>query len=453
MTNLRVVNCSALCTAIQGYEITKVLHISSYSYLFSVYFLITDDFLFIIPLIFIFLLTSRLDLSINIKFSANILFIWILIYSITLSAGLSGAFSLLLMKINNDYGEMQDGIFWFLITTFTATVPALLMLRLRCKSLGDLSQLHDSDHEFVREIRPLPNGNVFFVPGLGFPIKSLIAFNFVRAFLIRSLILLCYISLSLAIFILTNPGLITGFFKKSLHDFNYYEYMSIEIIIFMSLSFLLFLLFYISARAVRQLFRVFIENRHCSPEAKQILYLRSFYRDREKFKPPPQFSRWWFYCLMFGDSNLDRIILEECAETAPVFAAHAPGSTEVPYGPFRIQLDDKSWKLDIRRRISSSKKIVLALDDTPGTKWELDTILRTGSLSKTLIIRQHDSVLFSNFDQIFKYISSKYPECLTHISDRNLIGINIYSKGIVLFIGNDEQSSEFRGMVRAFIRL
>ena len=88
-------------------------------------------------------------------------------------------------------------------------------------------------------------------------------------------------------------------------------------------------------------------------------------------------------------SELEPTIIEAFGNTMPVVALGKPGET---FGIGRILVDDDSWQSAASELMRDSFLIICVPSSRPGSKWELDQIIRTDYRTKTVFIMPPESL-------------------------------------------------------------
>jgi hypothetical protein len=125
-------------------------------------------------------------------------------------------------------------------------------------------------------------------------------------------------------------------------------------------------------------------RRHSTPRANEIREL-----DR---RPPILLLR------SFNDDNLDvdpgalreldlpRLAAEYLNGIGPVVALPAQNERLQRIGPYRVDLEGKSWTEVIQRLVSEAAMIVLICGRSEGLAWELDLVMQPAPMRKTVIL-------------------------------------------------------------------
>lgn len=122
------------------------------------------------------------------------------------------------------------------------------------------------------------------------------------------------------------------------------------------------------------------------PAVKPVLFLRSFSDDEQTVgaERPSLMERF-----VGGDAHpkrLEEVLADEVFWRAPLVALADPRSGARPLGAARYHVLDTEWKDYVQTRIREFGRIVLCMGSTPNLQWELDEILDSGSLTKTIIV-------------------------------------------------------------------
>lgn len=118
-----------------------------------------------------------------------------------------------------------------------------------------------------------------------------------------------------------------------------------------------------------------------------VLFLRSFRDDQVRLAPSHNLlSR-----VLAGSGKdrrlLDHVVTEELSTIGPVVALGAPGDPLPPYGAARGYFEHSGWQDAVRSLMNDAGLIVLVVDDTAGTWWEVERVVeRPELLAKTLFL-------------------------------------------------------------------
>jgi hypothetical protein len=117
-----------------------------------------------------------------------------------------------------------------------------------------------------------------------------------------------------------------------------------------------------------------------------VLFLRAFADDQVMLRNPrlPHLGR----ALEFGRrrTNLDEMLLAEATPYGPLVALGNPADRFPPYGAARKYFDNKTWQHAVQSLARESSIIVLCVDATDGVWWEVDHLVLTHQLAKTLFL-------------------------------------------------------------------
>jgi hypothetical protein len=137
--------------------------------------------------------------------------------------------------------------------------------------------------------------------------------------------------------------------------------------------------------AGRRLIRLSLEQLLSKDTRPTILFLRSFRNDQVKLRKPrrPLLE----HVIAFGapQSTLDHILLEEGTPLGPVVALGAPGS-KPPFGAARKYVSHSEWRDTVTEFVARAGRVVIALDETAGVRWELEHLAIGGHLIKMLFL-------------------------------------------------------------------
>lgn len=132
--------------------------------------------------------------------------------------------------------------------------------------------------------------------------------------------------------------------------------------------------------------RVSMQELLATDQRRPILFLRSFRDDQVRL---PR-SRWSLLRLLTGSSDrrlLDHLATEELSSLGPVVALGAPGEPMSPYGAARGYFEHANWQHAVLTLMDRAALIVLVVDDTAGTWWEIEQIAaRREWLHKTIFL-------------------------------------------------------------------
>lgn len=135
----------------------------------------------------------------------------------------------------------------------------------------------------------------------------------------------------------------------------------------------------------QRLTRTSLEGLISSDPRWPILFLRSFRDDQVRLAPPKRTLLRWL--IFLGDPRplLDHILLENMTPYGPVAAIGAPGARP-PFGVARTYVSDQDWKLAVQELSTKALIIVIAVDETPGVRWEIEYISSAKWTKKTLFL-------------------------------------------------------------------
>ena len=77
----------------------------------------------------------------------------------------------------------------------------------------------------------------------------------------------------------------------------------------------------------------------------------------------------------FDDKNPEEVLIGFLKSVAPVIAVGSPTGPRLVRGAARVFVDDNSWKSSVKTLMEISNLIVIKVDGTPGTVWEIDEAL------------------------------------------------------------------------------
>lgn len=132
--------------------------------------------------------------------------------------------------------------------------------------------------------------------------------------------------------------------------------------------------------------RVSMQELLATDQRRPILFLRSFRDDQVKLRR----SRRSLLRLLTGSSDrrlLDHLATEELSSLGPVVALGAPGEPISPYGAARGYFEHANWQNAVLNLMDGAALIVLVVDETAGTWWEIEQIAaRPERLHKTVFL-------------------------------------------------------------------
>lgn len=154
----------------------------------------------------------------------------------------------------------------------------------------------------------------------------------------------------------------------------------------LALPFLMLVASWVLALA-RSTVRVSMQELLRTDQRRPILFLRSFRDDQVEMRP----ARRFIAKLLAGSSAdrkfLDHLVTEELSTLGPVVALGSVGEKYPPYGAARGYFEHGNWQDAVRTLMDQAVLIVLVLDDTPGTWWEVEQIAaQPGLLAKTIFL-------------------------------------------------------------------
>lgn len=120
-----------------------------------------------------------------------------------------------------------------------------------------------------------------------------------------------------------------------------------------------------------------------------ILFLRSFHDDQVTLPKVPFFRKYWEG--IPEPQRLDHQLIENFNGFGPLIAIGKPGEKELPYGAARMYVEDKNWKETVVELAEKSLAIVVVVDSTVGLKWEIEKMLESNFLEKTLFLANPNS--------------------------------------------------------------
>jgi hypothetical protein len=139
-----------------------------------------------------------------------------------------------------------------------------------------------------------------------------------------------------------------------------------------------------------------------------VLWLRAFRDDRTFLSSTHQVS-------FENDRSLEEIVARELWHYGPVVAVGAPGERLPLIGAARGYFDDADWQQAIKHWMSLARLIVVVVGSTDWLRWEVETAMQDGHLSKVLFVFPPDTpsnraTRWSN--TMMALANWKYPELL-----------------------------------------
>jgi hypothetical protein len=142
----------------------------------------------------------------------------------------------------------------------------------------------------------------------------------------------------------------------------------------------------VSQRLAQRRVRVSLETLQRVDPRPPILFLRAFGDDQVPLRPSkvPLIAR----LLEAGRrrTNLDHMLLGEATPYGPVVGLGKPGDSAPPYGAARGYFDNRSWQGAVTDLASDAAAVVICLDDTDGILWEIEHLVASKHLEKTLFL-------------------------------------------------------------------
>ncbi|WP_156369058.1 hypothetical protein [Methylobacterium sp. Leaf100] len=125
-----------------------------------------------------------------------------------------------------------------------------------------------------------------------------------------------------------------------------------------------------------------------------VTFLRPFSDDQVQLAQPRLSILGKMFEVGTRENKLDVLLVEEGTNYGPVVGLGNPRDQTPPYGAARGYFESEDWRSGASSIMSSSKAIIICLDNTDGVMWELDYITEENLLSKTLFLmhpRHHGS--------------------------------------------------------------
>ena len=117
-----------------------------------------------------------------------------------------------------------------------------------------------------------------------------------------------------------------------------------------------------------------------------VLFLRPFRGDMRFFEAPATCLIAKLLRTKHRRRTLDEIVLDAASPIGPVIALGAPDQETTPLGAARLFASDTEWQDSVRGLAHRSRVVIVYFDEGEGTLWELEHLLESGHLSKTLCI-------------------------------------------------------------------
>jgi hypothetical protein len=137
-------------------------------------------------------------------------------------------------------------------------------------------------------------------------------------------------------------------------------------------------------RIVHRLARLSLADLQQLDPRGPVLFLRAFADDQIPLITAERSSLGRMVDLGQERSNLDQLLLEEATPYGPVVALGNPGDPYPPYGAARGYFEHKDWRQAVADLARNAIAIVVCIDTTANIWWEVDHIVTSDYLSKTM---------------------------------------------------------------------
>lgn len=117
-----------------------------------------------------------------------------------------------------------------------------------------------------------------------------------------------------------------------------------------------------------------------------ILFLRAFRDDQVALANPHYTLLGRFFAIATPRLSLDHILLNEGTLYGPVVALGNPSDPLPPYGVARGYVSDARWKDTVAALAKDALAVILCVDDTDSMWWEIDHIVTSEHLQKTVFL-------------------------------------------------------------------
>jgi hypothetical protein len=145
-----------------------------------------------------------------------------------------------------------------------------------------------------------------------------------------------------------------------------------------------------------------------SDRRRPILFLRSFRDDQVKLRAEPRLIKRWLAGLTTGRMLLDHLLIEELSTLGPVVGLGSPGDPVPPYGAARGYFDMGKWQEGVRYLLDQSGLVLIVLDDTPGSWWEIEQVVsRPDLLAKTIFFAHPENAASGKSAELFDKLASR----------------------------------------------
>ncbi len=137
---------------------------------------------------------------------------------------------------------------------------------------------------------------------------------------------------------------------------------------------------------VQRLVRFSLERLQEVDPRAPVLFLRAFGDDQVPLAPAKIALYGRMLELGRRKTTLDHMLIEEATPYGPVVGLGNPADKNPPYGAARGYFNDRTWRQAVADLASNSVVVVLCLDDTDGVWWEVEHLLASRHLAKTLFL-------------------------------------------------------------------
>lgn len=123
-----------------------------------------------------------------------------------------------------------------------------------------------------------------------------------------------------------------------------------------------------------------------SDQRLPVLFLRAFADDHRVLKQNPASTLERFFTLTGEPGTQDEIILDSASPYGPVVAIGDPDDPIPPFGAARTFVGSGDWQAVVSQLMTESHSVIISIDESPGLAWEIEEIVRQGSIRKTLFL-------------------------------------------------------------------
>jgi hypothetical protein len=139
-------------------------------------------------------------------------------------------------------------------------------------------------------------------------------------------------------------------------------------------------------KALRRLLRFSLRELQAIDPRPPVLFLRAFGDD---LVPLPVAKAPWLTRLLQAGrrrTTLDHMLLDEATSYGPVVALGKPDDKRPPYGAARGYFNNLSWQDAVADLAHRGSAVVICLDDTSGIRWEVEHLVGSQHVEKTLFL-------------------------------------------------------------------